>query len=86
MTVHTGAETIQGRKQFKGGNYSRKYGIIEFNRYWRSELSIFDHILVLYFTIFCIEPDCLDFVTCNLDTLYHHEKFQMDGPQLAISL
>ena len=25
-TVHTGAETIQGRKLFKGGNYSRKYG------------------------------------------------------------
>ena len=28
MTVHTGAETIQGRKLFKGGNYMRKYGII----------------------------------------------------------
>ena len=27
MSVHTGAETIQGRKLFKGGNYSRKYGI-----------------------------------------------------------
>ena len=26
-TVHTGAETIQGRKLLKGGNYSRKYGI-----------------------------------------------------------
>ena len=26
-TVHTDAETIQGRKLFKGGNYSRKYGI-----------------------------------------------------------
>ena len=26
VTVHTGAETIQGRKLFKGGNYSRKYG------------------------------------------------------------
>ena len=25
--VHTGAETNQGRKLFKGGNYSRKYGI-----------------------------------------------------------
>ena len=24
--VHTGAETIPGRKLFKGGNYSRKYG------------------------------------------------------------
>jgi len=27
VTVHTGAETIQGRKLFKGGNYSRKYGL-----------------------------------------------------------
>ena len=27
VTVHTGAETIQGRKLFKGGNYWRKYGI-----------------------------------------------------------
>ena len=27
ITVHTGAETIQGRKIFKGGNYSRKYGM-----------------------------------------------------------
>ena len=26
VTVHKGAETIQGRKLFKGGNYSRKYG------------------------------------------------------------
>ena len=25
-TVHKSAETIQGRKLFKGGNYSRKYG------------------------------------------------------------
>ena len=25
-TIHKGAETIQGRKLFKGGNYSRKYG------------------------------------------------------------
>jgi hypothetical protein len=24
VTVHTGAETIQGRKLFKGGNYSRE--------------------------------------------------------------
>ena len=28
VTVHTGAETIQGRKLFKGGNYMRKYGIL----------------------------------------------------------
>ena len=28
-TVHTGVETIQGRKLFKDGNYSRKYGIVE---------------------------------------------------------
>ena len=27
VTVHKGAETIQGRKVFKGGNYMRKYGI-----------------------------------------------------------
>jgi hypothetical protein len=27
VTVHKSAETIQGRKLFKGGNYSRKYGI-----------------------------------------------------------
>ena len=26
VTVHKGAETIQGRKLFKGGNYMRKYG------------------------------------------------------------
>ena len=27
ITVHKGAETIQGRKLFKGGNYMRKHGI-----------------------------------------------------------
>jgi hypothetical protein len=27
VTVHKCAETIQGRKLFKGGNYMRKYGI-----------------------------------------------------------
>ena len=27
VIVHPGAETIQERKLFKGGNYSRKYGI-----------------------------------------------------------
>ena len=27
MTVHKCAETIQGRKLFKGGNYMRKYGM-----------------------------------------------------------
>ena len=27
VTVHKSADTIQGRKLFKGGNYSRKYGI-----------------------------------------------------------
>ena len=26
VTVHKYAETIQGRKQFKGGNYMRRYG------------------------------------------------------------
>ena len=28
VTVHKGAETIQGRKLFKGGNYMRKYGML----------------------------------------------------------
>ena len=28
VTVHKGAETIQGRKLFKGRNYMRKYGIL----------------------------------------------------------
>ena len=28
VTVHKCAETIQGRKLFKGGNYIRKYGIL----------------------------------------------------------
>ena len=27
VTVHKCAETLQGRKLFKGGNYMRKYGI-----------------------------------------------------------
>ena len=27
VTVQKGAETIQGRKLFKGGNYTRKYDI-----------------------------------------------------------
>ena len=27
ITVHKGAETIQGRKLSKGGNYMRKYGM-----------------------------------------------------------
>ena len=31
VTVHKGAETIQGRKLFKGGNYMRKYGILDYN-------------------------------------------------------
>ena len=30
VTVHKGAETIQGRKLFKGGNYMRKYGMPKF--------------------------------------------------------
>ena len=30
VTVHKCAETIQGRKLFKGGNYMRKYGISNF--------------------------------------------------------
>ena len=31
VTVHKSAETIQGRKLFKGGNYSRKYGMYTMN-------------------------------------------------------
>jgi hypothetical protein len=31
VTVHKCAETIQGRKLFKGGNYMRKYGILKFH-------------------------------------------------------
>ena len=43
VTVHKGAETIQGRKLFKGRNYMRKYGILKcgqttyhipLNQYW----------------------------------------------------
>ena len=35
VTVHKCAETIQGRKLFKGGNYMRKYGtyIIRFDKW-----------------------------------------------------
>ena len=36
VTVHKGAETIQGRKLLKGGNYSRKYGICNVYRHiWK---------------------------------------------------
>ena len=40
VTVHKGAETIQGRKLFKGGNYMRKYGIywldgIILSKFWK---------------------------------------------------
>jgi hypothetical protein len=40
VTVHKCAETIQGRKLFKGGNYSRKYGTffqtrpVKMNKKW----------------------------------------------------
>ena len=40
VTVHTGAETIQGRKLFKGGNYMRKYGstfvVLHLNVLWEN--------------------------------------------------
>ena len=39
VTVHKGAETIQGRKLFKGGNYMRKYGIYS---YLNSRIEEFD--------------------------------------------
>ena len=35
VTVHKGAETIQGRKLFKGGNYMRKYGIRKKSLYFK---------------------------------------------------
>ena len=35
VTVHKGAETIQGRKLFKGWNYMRKYGICNVTRYFQ---------------------------------------------------
>ena len=41
MTVHTGAETIQGRKLFKDGNYMRKYGI-------SFKISVFSDVQVIY--------------------------------------
>ena len=34
FTVHKSAETIQGRKLFKGGNNSRKYGTPTFINFW----------------------------------------------------
>ena len=39
VTVNKGAETIQGRKLFKGGNYMRKYGM------WKMFMSQNVHIL-----------------------------------------
>ena len=38
VTVHKGAETIQGRKLFKGGNYRRKYGMYKFIVVYRCPL------------------------------------------------
>ena len=40
VTVHKCAETIQGRKLLKGGNYMRKYGIQTVNSSWRFFLLI----------------------------------------------
>ena len=34
VTVHKGAETIQGRKVIKGGNYMRKYGMVLLRIIW----------------------------------------------------
>ena len=39
VTVHKGAETIQGRKLFKCGNYMRKYGISMERQYFASVFS-----------------------------------------------
>ena len=46
VTVHTGAETIQGSKLFKGGNYSRKYGIHVAQKYAKqSQIKVVTFIL-----------------------------------------
>ena len=39
VTVHKGAETIQGRKLFKGGNYMRKYGTCILNVQWNKSIA-----------------------------------------------
>ena len=43
VTVHKCAETIQGRKLFKGGNYMRKYG---------TYILIFAYAKLLEFSVF----------------------------------
>ena len=40
ITVHKGAETIQVRKLFKGGNYTRKYGRFNFVHELRLKINI----------------------------------------------
>ena len=57
VTVHKGAETFQGRKLFKGGNYMRKYGICTFGfglkwkTYFRSFTDLTPWILTLPFPL-----------------------------------
>ena len=46
MTVHKSAETIQGRKLFKGGNYMRKYGI------WTLHFYVFRALTILLILLF----------------------------------
>mgnify|MGYP006975835862 CR=1 FL=1 len=48
VTVHKGAETIQGRKLFKGGNYMRKYGIFKFSRLMPTAAVRLDQLIVTW--------------------------------------
>ena len=48
VTVHKGAETIQGRKLFMGGNYMRKYG---------SHLAVGYTVLFFYTMCTMAQPD-----------------------------
>ena len=47
VTLHKGAETIHGRKIFKGGNYMRKYGtqrkLLNFENWVNGEVSKIGH-------------------------------------------
>ena len=46
VTVHKCAETIQGRKLFKGGNYMRKYGMYIYSNKQNDEIINFNERLV----------------------------------------
>ena len=51
VTVHKGAETIQWRKLFKGGNYMRKYGIQLLEIHIRKTLKGYLTVLQIDFAI-----------------------------------